>query len=235
MTEGRHPVTTTPMRAAIARRMVQSKQQAPHFYVSNEMEMDALMGTAERHNTGRDAGSRVTLTAYLIRAVALALREHPALNAVWAGETLERWDAVNVGVAIAVDDGLIAPALLDCGSRDVDDIATGLADLTARTRAGRLKAAEMTDATFTLSNLGMFEVSQFTAIVTPPQVAILATGRSYERPVVRGGEVVIRRIMQATLSADHRAVDGAGAARLLGTLKTLVEAPASWAPGADAA
>lgn len=235
MTDGRHPVTTTPMRAAIARRMVQSKQQAPHFYVSTEIEMDALIGAAERHNADLDASARVTLTAYLIRAVALSLLEHPALNAVWAGDTLERWDAVNVGVAIAVDDGLIAPALLDCGSRDVDDIATGLADLTGRTRAGRLKAAEMTDATFTLSNLGMFEVSGFTAIVTPPQVAILATGRSYERPVVRGGEVVIRRIMQATLSADHRAVDGAGAARFLGTLKGLLEAPASWAPGADAA
>lgn len=234
MTDGRHPVTMTPMRAAIARRMVQSKQHAPHFYVSNEIEMDALIGAAERHNAGRDPGARVTLTAYLIRAVALSLLEHPAFNAAWAGETLERWDAVNVGVAIAVDDGLIAPALLDCGARDVDDLAAGLADLTARTRAGKLRAPEMTDATFTLSNLGMFEVSQFTAIVTPPQVAILATGRSYERAVVRDGQVVVRRIMQATLSADHRAVDGAGAARFLGTLKTLVEAPASWAPGANA-
>ncbi|HSO29796.1 MAG TPA: dihydrolipoamide acetyltransferase family protein [Candidatus Sulfomarinibacteraceae bacterium] len=234
MTDGRHPVTMTPMRAAIARRMVQSKQQAPHFYVSNEIEMDVLIAAAERHNAEQDPSARVTLTAYLIRAVALALLEHPALNAVWAGETLERWDAVNVGVAIAVDDGLIAPALLDCGAREVDDIATALADLTTRTRAGRLKAPEMTDATFTLSNLGMFEVSQFTAIVTPPQVAILATGRSYERAVVRDGQVVVRRVMQATLSADHRAVDGAGAARFLGTLKSLVEAPASWAPGANA-
>lgn len=234
MADGRHPVSMTPMRAAIARRMIQSKQQAPHFYVSSEIEMDALISAAERHNAGRDQGTRVTLTAYLIRAVALSLLEHPALNAVWAGDTLERWDAVNVGVAIAVDDGLIAPALLDCGAREVDDIATGLADLTARTRAGRLRAPEMTDATFTLSNLGMFEVSQFTAIVTPPQVAILATGRSYERAVVREGQVVIRRIMQATLSADHRAADGAGAARFLGTLKDLIEAPAAWAPGATA-
>ena len=235
MTDGRHPVSQTPMRAAIARRMVQSKQHAPHFYVSTEIEMDGLTAAAERHSAGRDAGARVTLTSYLIRAVALALVDHPELNAVWAGETLERWDAVNVGVAIAVADGLMAPALLDCGTRDVDDIAVGLADLSTRTRAGRLKAAEMTDATFTLSNLGMFEVSGFTAIVTPPQVAILATGRTYERAVVRDGAIVIRRIMQATLSADHRAVDGAGAARYLGTLKALIEAPAAWAPGADPA
>ncbi len=234
MTEGRHPVTVTPMRAAIARRMVQSKSQAPHFYVSTEIEMDALIDAAGRHNDGRVPADRVTLTAYLIRAVAMALAEHPAVNAVWAGDVLERWDAVNVGVAIAVDDGLIAPALLDCAGRDVDDLARGLADLTARTRAGRLKAPEMSDATFTLSNLGMFEVSQFTAIVTPPQVAILATGRAYDRPVVRAGEIVIRRIMQATLSADHRALDGAGVAGYLGTLKKLIEAPAAWAPGARA-
>jgi pyruvate dehydrogenase E2 component (dihydrolipoamide acetyltransferase) len=235
MTEGRHPVKASPMRAAIARRMVQSKQQVPHFYVSTEIEVDALAAAAERRNVGRDRADRVTLTAYLIRAVALALAEHPAFNAAWNGDVLERWDAVNVGVAIAVDDGLIAPALLDCGHRDVDDIAAGLADLTARTRAGRLKAAEMTDATFTLSNLGMFEVSQFTAIVTPPQVAILATGRGYERPVVRDGQVVVRRVMNATVSADHRAVDGAGAAGFLGTLKSLLENPGAWAGETDTA
>ena len=234
MTDGRHPVATTPMRAAIARRMVQSKQQAPHFYVSSEIEMDGLAAAAERHNAGREGSDRVTLTAYLIRAVAMALAEHPAFNAAWNGETLERWDAINVGVAIAVGDGLIAPALLDCGARDVDDLAAGLADLTTRTRAGRLKAPEITDATFTLSNLGMFEVSSFTAIVTPPQVAILATGRAYERPVVHDGEIVVRKIMQATISADHRAVDGAGAARFLGTLKGSIETPATWAPGAIA-
>src|SRR3954471_22015790 len=199
---GRHPVTATPMRSAIARRMVQSKQQVPHFYVTSEIEVDALMAAAERHNEGRTKEQRATLTAYLLRAVATTLVQHPAFNAVWNGDTLERWDAVNLGVAIAVDDGLIAPALLDCAARDVDDIARGLADLSARTRAGRLKAPEMTDATFTLSNLGMFEVSQFTAIVTPPQVAILATGRGYERPVVRDGQVVVRRILQATVSAD---------------------------------
>jgi pyruvate dehydrogenase E2 component (dihydrolipoamide acetyltransferase) len=212
--------------------MVQSKQQVPHFYVTCEVEMDGLVAAAERHNAGRERADRVTLTAYLIRAVALTLVAHPEFNAAWNGDVLERWDAVNVGVAIAVDDGLIAPALLDCAGRDVDDLAAGLADLTARTRAGRLRAAEMTEATFTLSNLGMFDVTQFTAIVTPPQVAILATGRTTERAVVRGGQVAVRRVMTATISADHRAVDGAGAARFLGTLKGMLEQPASWAPGA---
>jgi pyruvate dehydrogenase E2 component (dihydrolipoamide acetyltransferase) len=221
------------MRAAIARRMVQSKQQVPHFYVTTEIEVDGLAAAADRHNEGRAKEQRATLTAYLLRAVATTLVRHPEFNAAWNGDTLEQWDSVNLGVAIAVEDGLIAPALLDCANRDVDDLAMGLADLTARTRAGRLKAPEMTDATFTLSNLGMFEVTQFTAIVTPPQVAILATGRAYERPVVRDGQVVVRRVLQATVSADHRAVDGAGAARFLGTLRDLLEAPAGWAPGAE--
>ncbi|HET7676525.1 MAG TPA: dihydrolipoamide acetyltransferase family protein [Candidatus Limnocylindrales bacterium] len=232
MTEGRHPVTATPMRTAIARRMVQSKQQAPHFYVTTEVELDALAAVVDGRDAPGGSGERVTLTAYLIRAVALALTRHPELNAVWAGEVLERWDAINIGVAIALDDGLMAPALLDCAGRDVDDIAAGLADLAARTRAGRLRAAEMTEATFTLSNLGMFDVAQFTAIITPPQVAILATGRAYERPVVRDGQIIVRRILSATLSADHRALDGAAAARFLGTLKGLLEAPGGWAPGA---
>jgi pyruvate dehydrogenase E2 component (dihydrolipoyllysine-residue acetyltransferase) len=217
------------MRAAIARRMIQSKQQAPHFYVTAELEMEAVSEAADRLNAGREPSERVSVTAFLVKAVALTLREHPAFNAVWNGDTLELVDAVNVGVAIALDDGLIAPALLGCERLGVEEIATALRDLVARTRAGRLRAPELTEATFTLSNLGMFAVSQFTAIVTPPQVAILATGRTEPRAMVRDGVIVARRTMNATLSADHRAVDGAGAARFLETLKGFVEAPDAWA------
>ena len=133
-------------------------------------------------------------------------------------------DAINIGVAIALDDGLIAPALLDCRERGVEDLAAGLADLVARTRAGKLRGPEIADGTFTLSNLGMFEVTQFTAIITPPQVAILATARTEPRAVVRDGAVVARQVMTATLSSDHRVVDGVGAARFLATFKGLVEA-----------
>ncbi len=217
------------MRRAIARRMTESKQQAPHFYVSTEIEMDALMAATDRANHGRAREERVTVTAYLVRAVALTLAEHPAFNAVWNGEVVERVDAIDIGVAIALDDGLIAPALLDCRDRGVADLAAGLSDLVARTRAGKLRAAEIAEGTFTLSNLGMFEVTAFTAIITPPQVAILATARTVERAVVRDGEIVVRRVMTATLSSDHRVVDGAGAAGFLGTLKGLIEAPADWA------
>lgn len=226
---GRHPLNQGPMRRAIARRMTESKQQIPHFYLSTEIEMDGLLAAAEAANEGRSREERLTVTAFLLRAVALTLAEHPAFNAVWNGDTVERWDALNLGLAIALDEGLIAPALLDCRERSIDDLARGLTDLVARTRAGKLRAAEIGEATFTLSNLGMFEVTAFTAIITPPQIAILATARTVERPVVRAGQIVVRRIMTATLSSDHRVVDGVGAAAFLGTLKTLIEAPAGWA------
>ena len=224
----------SPMRAAIARRMAQSKQQAPHFYVSADLDMEALLEVVHRHDAGHEQAARLTLTPLLIKAVALTLTEHRSFNAVWDGDTLQLVDAINVGVAIALDDGLIAPALLDCDRASVESLADALRDLTGRARAGRLRAPEMTEATFTLSNLGMFAVSQFTAIVTPPQVAILATAAAEPRAVVRDGAVVARRVMTATLSADHRAVDGAASARFLGTLRQLVEAPQALlaAPGA---
>ena len=216
------------MRRAIARRMVESKGRAPHFYLSTDVEMDALMATAERFNSGRAKEARLSVTAFLIRAVALTLAEHPMFNAVWNEDVVEQADSINVGVAIALDDGLIAPALIDCRDRSVEDLATALGDLIARTRIGKLRAPEINDGTFTLSNRGMFEVSAFTAIITPPQVAILATARTEARAVVRDDGVVIRRMMTATLSSDHRVVDGVGAARFLETLKGLVEAPAAW-------
>jgi pyruvate dehydrogenase E2 component (dihydrolipoamide acetyltransferase) len=228
-TDGRHPVRQSPMRRAIARRMTESKQQVPHFYLSTEIEMDALLATVSGVNASRSKDQRITVTAFLLRAVALTLAEHPAFNAAWDGETVERWDAINIGVAIALDDGLIAPALLDCRDRSIEDLAAGLGDLVARTRAGKLRAPEIGEGTFTLSNLGMYEVTAFIAIVTPPQVAILATARTVDRPVVRDGEVVVRKVMTATLSSDHRVVDGVGAAGFLGTLKGLIEAPGPWA------
>ena len=222
---GRTPVTFTPMRAAIGRRMVESKSKSPHFYVSTDIEMEAVTAANNTLNEGKSGDDRVTITAWLVRALAQSLSAAPALNAVWNGETLERVDQINIGIAIAIPDGLIAPALLDCGSKDLATISSELRDLVARTKANKLKPAEFADATFTLSNLGSFPVTQFTAIVTPPQVAILATGRSEQRAVVRDGAVVARQMLTATLSADHRAVDGALVAAFLGDLKSRLESP----------
>ncbi|MFM2098338.1 MAG: hypothetical protein RIT06_966 [Chloroflexota bacterium] len=226
---GRTPVTFTSMRTAISRRMVESKSKAPHFYVSTEIEMEAVTAANDALNAQQPAEARVTLTAWLVRAIAQSLAAYPALNAVWNGETLEQVDAINVGIAVAIPDGLIAPALLDCGTKDLATISSELRDLVARTKAGKLKPAEFSDATFTLSNLGAFPVTQFTAIVTPPQVAILATGKSESRAVVRDGAIVARQMLTATLSADHRAVDGALVAAFLGDLKARLESPTALA------
>jgi pyruvate dehydrogenase E2 component (dihydrolipoamide acetyltransferase) len=205
------------MRRAIARRMTESKQQAPHFYVETDVAMDAAIDAA--------AASQATVTALLARACALALRSHPQLNAVWTERGLELVDSVNLGVAIALEGGLIAPALLDADQMSVAQTALALSDLVSRARTGGLRGSELTEGTFTLSNLGAFDVTRFTAIIVPPQVAILATGRTIETPVVLDGEVVVRRTMSATLSADHRALDGVDAARFLATFKTLLESP----------
>ena len=229
MADGRHPVTFTPMRAAIARRMVQSKTQAPHFYVSRDLEMDAAMDALASLNEGREKEQRSSVSALLLKAVASTLQAFPAFNAVWNGDTLERVDAVNLGIAIDLGEGgLIAPAILGCEGKSVDQLATDLRDLATRARAGKLRAPEISEGTFTLTNLGMFGVTSFTAIITPPQVSTLATGATEARAVVRDGQVVVRRMMSATLSSDHRAVDGAGAARLLADLQERLTAAADW-------
>ncbi|MFM8176993.1 MAG: 2-oxo acid dehydrogenase subunit E2, partial [Candidatus Limnocylindrus sp.] len=144
---------------------------------------EAVTAANNRLNEGKSGDDRVTINAWLVRALAQFLAAAPALNAVWSGEALERVDQINIGIAIAIPDGLIAPALLDCASKDLATISSELRDLVTRTNANKLKPAEFSDATFTLSNLGGFPVTQFTAIVTPPQVAILATGRSEQRAV----------------------------------------------------
>ena len=225
---GRKLVTPTPMRKAIARRMSQSKQEAPHFYVSCEIAMDAAIAATAALNEGRGQDERITLTALMLKAIALTLAEEPEFNAHWTEAGHELIDDINLGVAIDMPAGLIAPAIVDCSELDVAELSARLKDLAQRTRQGKLRAAEMNEATFTLSNLGMFDVSSFTAIVTPPQVAILATGRSQPMPRVVDGDIAIQTIMTATLSSDHRAVDGVGAARFLGKLKQRLETSQEW-------
>jgi len=216
-------VEFTRMRNAIARRMVKSKQEAPHFYVATEVDVDAAV--AETGRLAAESGQRVTLTSLLVSASAAALREHPELNAVWTEEGLVRMNAINVGVAVALGDGLIAPALLGCDTLTTLEVSAALRDLVERARAGKLRGSEMTGATFTLSNLGMFEVNAFAAIVTPPQVAILATGKASRVPRYDGDELVPRTVLTATLSADHRAVDGAEVGRFMNTFKRTLENP----------
>jgi pyruvate dehydrogenase E2 component (dihydrolipoamide acetyltransferase) len=218
-------VRVSPMRAAIGRRMQASKQEVPHFYLSTEIRMDAALAAVESLKGFSDA-PRVTLSAVLVRACALSLREHPSFNAVWTSDGLALAEQVNVSVAVALEGGLIAPAVLDADRLHVPGTAEALSDLVSRARHGKLRGAEITEGTFTVSNLGMFDVSSFAAIVTPPQVAVLATGKIEKQPFWDGEAFVPTSIMNATLSSDHRAVDGADAARFLATLHELLLDPA---------
>jgi pyruvate dehydrogenase E2 component (dihydrolipoamide acetyltransferase) len=222
VTAGRTRVDWTPMRTAIARRMAESNRNVPQFSVSTEVEMESVVQAVDRLNDD-GAGERVTLTSTLIAAAVSALKQHPRLNACWDGDDLYLYDEINVGVAIAVDDGLLAPALLDAGEMQIRDISHALRDLVKRAQSSKLRPAELATATFTLSNLGMFDVSSFTAIVTPPQVAVLATSAIASTTKVRDDGCRPVPVMTATLSCDHRALDGVDAARFLQTFKRALE------------
>jgi pyruvate dehydrogenase E2 component (dihydrolipoamide acetyltransferase) len=222
-------IEQTRMRAGIGRRMTESKQQAPHFYVQAEVAVDPLRHELERIAASRPP-ARITMTAALAHACAKTLQAHPRFNSVWTPDGLLQVSDVNVGIAISLDDGLLAPALLGATALDLFGLAEALADIAARARSRKLRPPELTDATFTLSNLGMFDVTAFTAIITPPQVATLATARPVERCSIQDGHVTSSSMMTVTLSADHRAVDGADAARWLETFKGLVETPQTLLP-----
>jgi pyruvate dehydrogenase E2 component (dihydrolipoamide acetyltransferase) len=215
-------VAQTRMRAAIARRMSDSKQHVPHFYVQAEIAMDALTADLRRRNE-EEGSTRISVTAALVGACVEGLRAHRAFNGSWTDDGALEADEINVGIAIDLEDGLVAPALVGADRLDLSELAIALNDLAERARTNRLTATEMSDATFTLSNLGMFDVSAFTAIIPPPQLAILATGRPVERWSLEHGEPTCRTIMTATLSADHRALDGVAAARFLATVKATLE------------
>lgn len=210
------------MRLAVGRQMTSSKQTVPHFYVSTEVLMDNVLDLARRLSSAPGA-PRVSVTACLLRALTETLLDFPAFNSTLTTDGYVAGASVNIGVAIALDGGLLAPALLDCQAFDLVQTAVALDDLVTRARAGRLRAQEMGSATFTLSNLGMYDVTGFSAIVIPPQVAILAVGRAIPRPVVIEGRIEIRSVMTATLSSDHRIVDGAEAARFLEEFKARLD------------
>jgi pyruvate dehydrogenase E2 component (dihydrolipoamide acetyltransferase) len=216
-------VVQTRLQSAVARQMAASKREIPHFYVSADVVMDHASAELRQLSGRPESGLRITMSALLIQSLAQTLREHPAFNCLATEDGFVVVDSVNIGVAIALDSGLIAPALLDADRMSVVEVAGALDDLVTRSRAGKLRSAELLGPTFTLSNLGMFGVSAFAAIIPPPQVGILAVGRSIARPVVVEGSMVIREVMTATLAADHRAVDGAQAARFLTAFKNRLE------------
>ena len=207
----------------MAERMTQSWTTAPHFYLVREVNASRLMTWRER--AGKQGAARITYTDLLVRLVAAAIRQHPRVNVSWKDGTLVRHTDVNIGLAVALEDGLVVPVLHRADTLTLADIATRREDLVARAQAGKLRPADIQGGTFTISNLGMYGVDAFNAIVNPPQAAILAVGRIADRVVPVNGRAAVQPMMVLTLSCDHRAVDGARGAQFLGALADLVEEP----------
>ncbi len=198
----------------------------PTFYLTIEVDARRLLETRERVNERLAAsGDKASINDFIIKATAEALRRHPEVNASWGENVVRRYGRVHVGVAVAVEDGLITPVVRDADLKGVAQIAREVRDLAARARQRKLTPEEYTGATFSVSNLGMFGIVEFTAIINPPESGILAVGQVEEKPVVENGEVVVRPRMRVTMSCDHRVVDGATGARFLQTLKDFLEEP----------
>ncbi|HXG19801.1 MAG TPA: dihydrolipoamide acetyltransferase family protein [Methylomirabilota bacterium] len=213
------------MRATIAKRMAESMREIPHFYVTVEIDMSE----AVRMRAALKASARVTVdvtyTHFLIKAVAIALQQHPRLNASFAGDGRELKAEINIGVAVSLEDGLIVPVLHGCDKLSLLEIAAAANALVERARAGKPTQEDLSGGTFTISNMGMLPVEHFTAIINPPQGAILAVGAIKERPVVRNGEIRAAHTMMATLSCDHRILDGVTGGQFLADVKKLLENP----------
>ena len=212
------------IRAAIARRMVQAKGPVPHFYLTTEINVERAWRIREELNS-IEGHPKVSVTDMIVKACALALTKHPGVNASFQGEALRVHHRCHIGIAVALDEGLITPVLRDCHKKSLAQIAVESKDLVERARNRKLRAQEISGATFSVSNLGMFDVDEFSAIINPPEGAILAVGAVLTKPVVDGERIGIGRRMRLTLSCDHRVMDGAMGARFLQDLRRLLEEP----------
>ncbi|HLG49949.1 MAG TPA: pyruvate dehydrogenase complex dihydrolipoamide acetyltransferase [Reyranella sp.] len=225
---GDQRIPHTAVRKVIARRMLESKQTVPHFYLTVEYEIDALLAArAAINEVARKKDARVSVNDMVIKACAKALRDHPECNALWTEDEMIQYGAVDISVAVATDRGLITPIVRNADLKGVAQISIEMKDLAARAKTGKLKLDEFQGGGFTISNLGMFGVKEFAAIINPPQAMILAVGVGEERVVARKGEMVIRNMMSCTLAVDHRVVDGAMGAQFLQTLRAYIEQPAA--------
>jgi pyruvate dehydrogenase E2 component (dihydrolipoyllysine-residue acetyltransferase) len=221
-------VPHTAVRKVIARRMLESKQTVPHFYLTVDLEIDALLAARQAINAvAEKKGAKVSVNDMVIKACAKALRDHPECNASWTEDEMIQYGAVDISVAVATDRGLITPIVRNADMKGLAQIASEMKDLAARAKVGKLKLDEFQGGGFTISNLGMFGINSFSAIINPPQAMILAVGMGEERAVVRKGQVVVRNMMSCTLAVDHRVVDGAMGAQYLQTLRAYIEQPAS--------
>lgn len=213
------------MRQAIAAAMARSMREIPHFYVTIEIDMTEAMKLRGSLNNALEGDVKISVNDMIVKACAKALLKHPHYNASYSDQGLQMHGQVNVSMAVALDDGLVAPSITDAGSKSLAEIARASSQLISRARSGVLSAAEYTGGTFSVSNMGMYNIEDFTAIITPPQSGALAVGSVHKAPVVRDDQVKIIDSMKVTLSTDHRVADGAQAAKFLAEIRTLLESP----------
>jgi pyruvate dehydrogenase E2 component (dihydrolipoamide acetyltransferase) len=217
-------VEATRMRLAIAKRMTEAKRDIPHFYVTAEIDMTEAMHLRESIKR-REAMPGLTVTHLLLRTLAIALMRHPRVNASWRERAIELHDEVNIGIAVAVEDGLVVPVLHRANTLTLGEIAAQASALTDKARSGKFGGEDLTGGTFSLSNVGMLDVEELAAVINPPQAAILAVGAVKDRPIVRDGQLAVAKTMRATLSCDHRVLNGVEGGRFLEELKGILENP----------
>jgi len=221
-------VPLSKMRQQIARVTTKSKQEIPHFYVTAEIDMTEAMKLRKQINASLESeGIKISVNDLIIKACVGALRKIPNLNSSYTGDAIQNHPSINIGIAIAMEDGLIMPAIMDCAGKTLAQISQASKDLITRAQKGTLHAQEYTGGTFSISNMGMFEVTNFAAIIQPPQAGVLAVGTVMKKPVVRNDQVVIAETMNATLSVDHRVSDGAEGAKFIVEVKKDLENPLS--------
>ena len=215
---------TSVMRQTIARRLVTSIGPVPHFFLTTEIEMDKAVELRRSINE-LDAELKVSLNDLIIKVAAIALIQHPQINASFQDKAVRYYERADIGVAVAIEDGLITPVVRSADRKSISEISQEVKELAGRARSRKLMPEEYTGATFSISNLGMLGIDEFTAVINPPEAAILAVGAVTAKPVVREGEIVVRQMMRVTMSCDHRVIDGATGARFLQTFKKLLENP----------
>lgn len=214
------------MRQVIAERLTASTQNIPHFYLTVEIEMDNVLALRKQINASVSEAEKVSVNDIIVKASAMALVKHPWVNASFQDKTVRFYEDADISIAVAIEDGLITPVVRAANKKGILAISAEIKELAGRAKAKKLQPEEYTGGTFSVSNLGMFGVQEFTAIINPPEAAIIAVGGASEKAVVRNGEIVVRSIMNVTMSCDHRVVDGATGAKFLQTFKQMLENPA---------
>lgn len=220
-------IPLTNMRKTIARRLVEAKQSIPHIYLTVDCEIDKLLALRVEINEGREKADKISVNDFVVKASALSMLKVPGVNASWSDKAMLQYNTVDISIAVAIDGGLITPVVRNADQKGLGTISAEVKELAGRARDGKLMPEEYQGGGFSISNLGMFGIREFAAIINPPQSAILAVGAGEQRPVVKDGALAVATVMTCTLSCDHRVVDGALGAQFLAAFKNYIQNPLS--------